>query len=196
MSVITHWLQDGASMASGETFRGRLALRLGRWLATRGGDVDIHPTARISPDARINPRKGRIVIGARCSIAPGAIIQGNVTLGDDCSVQAYSILIGYGVPDDSAGRITLGNGVRVAPHVMMIAANHVFDDPDRPIHGQGLRHEPITIGDDVWIAGRVTITAGVTVGSGCVVGAGAVVTRDLPPRSVAVGVPARVVRQR
>jgi acetyltransferase-like isoleucine patch superfamily enzyme len=51
----------------------------------------------------------------------------------------------------------------------------------------------IRIGDDCWIGARVFVLAGVTIGDGCVVGAGSVVTRSLPPNSIAVGVPAKVV---
>ena len=54
----------------------------------------------------------------------------------------------------------------------------------------------VTIGNDVWLGARVFIGAGVTLGDGCVVSAGSVVTRSLPPASVAVGVPARIVRRR
>jgi acetyltransferase-like isoleucine patch superfamily enzyme len=54
----------------------------------------------------------------------------------------------------------------------------------------------ITIGDDCWIGNRATILDGVRIGRGCVIGAAAVVTRDLPEFSVAVGVPARIVRDR
>ena len=54
----------------------------------------------------------------------------------------------------------------------------------------------IIIGDDVWLGTRVFIGAGVTIGDGCVVGANSVVTRDLPSNSIAVGIPARVVRKR
>jgi acetyltransferase-like isoleucine patch superfamily enzyme len=52
------------------------------------------------------------------------------------------------------------------------------------------------IGDDVWLGARAFIGAGVTIGSGCVVSAGSVVTKSLPENSVAVGVPARIVRRR
>ena len=54
---------------------------------------------------------------------------------------------------------------------------------------------PITIGNNCWIAGNVTICGGVTIGDGCVIGAGSVVTRNIPPNSLAVGVPCHVVRE-
>lgn len=53
---------------------------------------------------------------------------------------------------------------------------------------------PVTIGDDCWIGGNTTIMPNVTIGKGCTIGAGSVVTRDVPPFSVAVGSPARVVK--
>ena len=187
-------IDGGASMADASTSGQRLALWVGRRMATRHPGVSVGPGGRIHPDARVHPRQGTITFGRNCQLAPGAIVQGNVRLGDDCSVQAYAVLVGYGAaPEDG---IMVGNGVRIAPHAMLIAADHVFDDPDAPIHQQGLRPRPIVIEDDVWVAGRVTITAGVRVGRGSVLGAGAVVTTDIPPYSVAVGVPARVIRSR
>jgi acetyltransferase-like isoleucine patch superfamily enzyme len=195
MSLWT-WLNGGYSMPGNATLGQRISLWWGRRLATRHREVTADPTARLSPQAHISPRHGAISIGARATVALGAIIQGNVILGDDASVQAYSVLVGYGGREMPTGRIRIGNGVRIAPHVMMIAANHVFSDPDRPIHDQGLDHAPITIEDDVWIGGRVNVVAGITIGRGSVIGAGAVVTKDVPPYSIAVGVPARVVKSR
>lgn len=55
--------------------------------------------------------------------------------------------------------------------------------------------KPITVGSNCWIAGNVTICGGVTIGEGCVIGAGSVVTRDIPPNSLAVGIPCRVIRE-
>ena len=169
---------------------------MGRRLAVRHRHVTADPTCRLSPQAYINPRGGAITIGAHSTVALGAIVQGNVALGDNASVQAYSVLVGYGSLDAPTGPIQIGNDVRIAPHVMMIAANHRFAAPDRPIRNQGLDHAPIVIEDDVWIGGRVNVVAGVRIGRGSVIGAGAVVTKDIPPYSVAVGVPARVIRSR
>jgi acetyltransferase-like isoleucine patch superfamily enzyme len=115
-----------------------------------------------------------------------------VTIGEDCTVQIYSVLVGV----RDGGPITIGNQVHIAPHVMMFAASHKFADTDIPICKQGVEAAPITIEDDVWVAGNVVITAGVRIGHGSVIGAGAVVTKDIPPWSVAVGVPARVIRTR
>lgn len=54
---------------------------------------------------------------------------------------------------------------------------------------------PITIGDDCWIGGNTTVMPGVTIGKGCTIGAGSVVTKDIPEFSVAVGVPAKVIKK-
>ena len=190
--TLSVFMDGGISMPQAANWRQRLWLRWGRYLATRHAGVTIDPSCRVHPEARIHPRGARLSIGARSSVAPGAVVQGQVTIGEDSSVQTGTILVAYG----EAGSITIGNGVRIAPQVMMIAANHVFADVDTPIHKQGLEPAPIVIEDDVWLAGKVMVTAGVRIGRGCVVGAGAVVTKDLPPWSVAVGIPAKVIRSR
>lgn len=192
MSILGNFLSGGHSGPRGETRLERLGLWIGRRLALRHRNVAIAPSARISPEARVNPRGDRIEIGENSLVAPGAMIQGNVRIGDDSSIQAYTIIVGYG----EEGIVRIGNGVRIAAHGMIVAANHVFDDPDVPIRKQGLRPAAITIEDDVWIGGQVFLTAGVTVGRGSIIGAGSVVTRSIPPRSIAVGSPARVIRTR
>jgi acetyltransferase-like isoleucine patch superfamily enzyme len=186
------FIDGGYSVATAKNLRQWLWLRWGHYLAQRHAGVRLDPTCLIHPEARINPRGGLLSIGARSAVAPGACIQGQVAIGDDCTVQAYSILVGV----VKGGPITIGNGVRIAPHVMMFAANHIFADTDIPIHKQGVEPSPITIEDDVWIAGKVMITAGVSIGHGSVIGAGAVVTKDIPPWSVVVGTPARVIKTR
>lgn len=176
--------------------RERLLYWCGRKMALRHANVHVPTSTLIHPGAKINPRQGAIHFGERCIVADGAFIQGCVRLGDECSVQAYTILTGYGTVANPDGQITIGNYVRIASHGMMIGGNHVFADMTQPIHKQGLKHEPIVLEDDIWIGGGVNITAGVTIGQGSVVGSGSVVTRSIPANSIAAGVPARVIRQR
>ena len=192
----TDWLDDGASMVSDATLRARLSARIGRRRANRRRGVDIHKTCLVSPRARINARGARLTVGAHSQIAPYAFVQGNVEIGARSSVQAYTIIVGYGNESDPVGKVTIGNDVRIASHCMILGANHRFDDTTRPIGKQGLIRKDITIEDDVWIAGRVNIVAGVRIGRGSVIAAGAVVTHDVPPYSVVAGVPARVIKKR
>ncbi len=195
MSFLWSLLDGGISMARADTIGRKIAMWVGRRLALRHRFVTIPRSCRVHPEARIHPRNGSIVFGENCEVAHNAIVQGNVRLGDNCSIQTGAILVGYGTRDNPDGMIRIGNGVRIAPMVMMYGGDHVFE-PGRPIHGQGLKNSPIVIEDDVWIAGRVNVAAGVTIGRGSVIGGGAVVTNDIPADSVAVGVPAKVIKSR
>ena len=89
--------------------------------------------------------------------------------------------------------VTIGDDVQIGPHVQLLTPTHpVAAGPRR---GKWEAAQPITIGDNVWLGGGAIVLPGVTIGDNTVVGAGAVVTRDLPPGVVAVGNPARIVRQ-
>lgn len=190
-------LDNGMSHpAAPNNWRQRFLYWLGRRLALRHKHVHIPKSCRIHPGAKVNPRNGEIRFGENCIVADGAFIQGNVTLGNDCSIQAYTIITGYGTLEDKSGQISIGNGVRMASHSMLIAANHNFESTEEPIFMQGLTYKPITLENDIWVGGRVNITCGVTIGHGCVIGGGSVVTKDIPPLSVAAGIPAKVIKSR
>lgn len=89
--------------------------------------------------------------------------------------------------------VTIGDGVLIGPNVTIITERHDIEIQSRR---DGIVYaQPVTIGDDCWIATGATILPGVTIGNGCVIGAGSVVTRDIPPYSVAWGVPARVEKR-
>lgn len=190
MSILNNLLNNGLSQNDGG-MGNRISCAIGRWLATRGKNVAIGKTSKVSPASLIHPRGDSIIIGEGCTITSGAQIQGNVKIGNNSSVQSNTIIVGY-----DKGKVTIGDGVRIAAQGMIIAGNHKFSDPDKPIHGQGIDAKPISIEDGVWIAGSVNIVAGVTIGKGSVIGAGSVVTKDIPPMSIAVGVPAKVVGSR
>jgi acetyltransferase-like isoleucine patch superfamily enzyme len=174
----------------------RLVWLLGTLFARGRSRVSLEGGAKIHPGARICPRDGEIRIGHRSYVADRAVIQGNVGIGKFCSINIGATLLGYGNSGDSEGSIVIGDHVRVAPGVIMVAANHVYDRIDVPIATQGLKRKSIVIGDDVWIAANAIITAGVKVGHGAIVGAGSVVTKDVAPFTIVAGSPARVVRVR
>lgn len=88
-------------------------------------------------------------------------------------------------------RIRIGEHVAVAPEVSFFAAGHDYTRQSLPNIASS-----ITVGDYVWIGGRSIILGGVTIGEGAVVAAGSIVTGDIPPYTVAAGVPARVIKKR
>ena len=194
MSLLWQFLDRGHSMVVGDDWRARLLRCFGRRLAMRHHRVTIPKSCRIHPAAAIHPRKASIRFGEECTVSMGAIVQGAVSLGDRCSIQSGSILVGYGEGEHPAGPVLIGNDVRIAPLVQMIAGNHDISDPEAPI-GQVLG-DPIRIGDRVWVGGRAIVTAGVCVGHNAIIAAGAVVTKDVPPYAIVAGIPAKVIRMR
>ncbi len=102
--------------------------------------------------------------------------------------------IGEGTIIRGQGGVVIGDCVLFGPRVMVLAVNHVFADPARPIMQQGITAKGICIEDGCWIGAGATILDGVTVGQGACIGAGSVVTHSVPAHALAVGVPARVIR--
>ena len=112
-----------------------------------------------------------------------------VKLGQDCLLVGLKI----GTFGSEPYLVTLGDHVAVASGVRFITHDggvHVFryEFPDLDVFG------PITMGNNVFIGINVILMPGVKIGDNCVIGTGAVVTHDIPPNSVAVGVPAKVIK--
>jgi maltose O-acetyltransferase len=101
--------------------------------------------------------------------------------------------VNFGAVFLDAGPITIGSDVQIGPNVQLLTPTHELDADRRRAGWE--RAVPVTIGDNVWLGGGVIVCPGVTIGDDTVVGAGAVVTKDLPPRVLAVGNPARIVRE-
>ncbi|PWD49937.1 maltose acetyltransferase [Serinibacter arcticus] len=89
--------------------------------------------------------------------------------------------------------ITIGQDCQIGPNVQLLTPTHPVDP--QPRRDKLEAAEPITIGDNVWLGGGVIVCPGVTIGENSVIGAGSVVTRDIPANVVAVGNPARVLRE-
>lgn len=99
----------------------------------------------------------------------------------------------FGLTVLDVARVTVGDDVQIGPNVQLLTPTHPIEPEAR--RGKWEAAEPISIGDNVWLGGGVIVCPGVTIGENTVVGAGSVVTRDLPANVVAVGSPARVIRQ-
>lgn len=171
---------------------GRLARNFVKRHMIFGKNVSIHPSVSICWSASLDPARGRIVIGRHSSLDQGVILRaygGLIDIGQNCTVNPYCFLHG-------GGNLVIGNGVRIAAHAVIIAANHIFDDPGEYIYQQGESKRGILIEDDVWIGAGAKILDGVTIKRGTVVGAGAVVTKSTEPYSVVAGVPARAISSR
>ncbi len=134
-----------------------------------------------------------LTIGSGCQIRYGSLIDcwkgKGIWIGNDTFVGPLSVIQGQ-------GGTKIGSRCLIGGHVYVVPANHIFSDPTKPIRDQGESRRGIDIGDDVWIGCGSQVLDGVAIGEGSVIGAGSVVTRSIPSRSVAYGVPARVRRKR
>ena len=133
------------------------------------------------------------------TLGEGATVAPNVSLrnGERIFVGARTKIgeRAYVWAGDESGRVTIGEDCRLGPEVFVTASDYGLA-PDETIAAQPRNERDVVIGNDVWLGARVFVAAGVTIGDGSVVSAGSVVSKSLPPGSVAVGVPARIVRRR
>lgn len=135
---------------------------------------------------------GRLIIGRWVHLGVGTALrchEGTLILGDKSVLARDVSIICY-------LDVEIGAAALIADHVYISDFDHNFTDLARPIKDQGIAKARVRVEPDVWLGTRVTVSRGVVIGEGSVVGANAVVTRDLPAYCVAVGVPARVVKDR
>jgi acetyltransferase-like isoleucine patch superfamily enzyme len=214
--AITRWLMIG----SAAPLIGGLCMRLAG--AMRGPYKDRRILAHLTANPYISPRAQihcpRLTVGRRCFIDDdvtifahhdggevrlgegvhlyrGTIIEigrgGSVVIGDHTHIQSHCNVKGF------LGSTRIGRNVQIAPHCGFSPYEHGFDDLEAGIREQDIVSSgDIVLHDGVWLGLHVQVLDGVTIGEGAVVGAGAVVTKSLPAHTVAVGVPARVIRQR
>lgn len=137
---------------------------------------------------------GNISIGNDVSIGRGALIRcglGSIEIGDNTGIAAYSHISAIGT------RVKLGKNVAMGAYSYVNgAAGYDFSSLDKPMHDQPVVGKGIVIEDDVWLGGGVCVLDGNNIGTGSVIGAGAVVTKNITEYSVAVGIPAKVIKKR
>ncbi|WP_447987559.1 sugar O-acetyltransferase [Nitrospira sp. Nam74] len=109
----------------------------------------------------------------------------NIRLGRNCFINYHCVFL-------DCALIEIGDNLQMGPAVQLYTATHPID---AEVRRSGLEYaRPIRIGNDVWVGGGAIVLPGVTIGDRSVVGAGTVVVHDIPPASVVVGNPARIVR--
>ncbi len=163
---------------------------------------------------RYHPECGGTVIGKNGILRYGTIIYGDVQIGDYFQSGHYTVIRGMVEIGDYCtvsnhstleGLMRLGNGVRIMSHVYVptrtVIGNHVFIGPgvvflnDRYPARREKPETPVgaVIEDEVVIGGGVVILPGVTIGTGSFIAAGALVNKDIPPRSLVMGVPGNIM---
>lgn len=138
----------------------------------------------------------RIAIGEGVFVGAGSWLQAlgeedgvALSIGDGTSIAGGCVL-------SAASSVRLGRNVLLARNVYIADHSHAFGEDERPILEQGLdRIAPVEIADGAWLGQNVVVGPGVRIGRGAVVGANSVVLDDVPDRAVAVGAPARLVRE-
>lgn len=157
-----------------------LGLWLGRHFTTSGITVAAggRPLPKvINEGGEIHTENCQFFSGVRLEVGPGAIIR----IGNGTYLNRGTLVVAH-------DRVEIGKHCKIAWDVV------IMDTDQHVIPQMENRNRPVVIGDDVWIGCRVIILKGVTIGARSVIAAGAVVTKDIPPDSVAAGVPARVIQ--
>jgi acetyltransferase-like isoleucine patch superfamily enzyme len=160
-----------------------------------GNELKIGDRVNLARDVCINfsGTKGKINLASLASIARGVQLsvfdEGQIIIDEGTYIGPYTCISAY-------GKLKIGKNCLIASHSSIYAHNHNFTARDKLIAEQGFNFKGITIEDNCWLGSGVRVLDGVTIGYGSVIGAGAVVSKDIPPYSIAVGVPAKVVSKR
>ncbi|NHT16542.1 sugar O-acetyltransferase [Cellulomonas sp. IC4_254] len=166
-------------------------------------DQEIEDLTRRS--ARLSEAYGRVALlddeAARAILADllGTLGEGSgirpplrVDYGKNIHVGARTF-VNFNLTALDVATIHIGDDCQIGPNVQLLTPIHPIEPQPRKDKLEGAK--PIVIGDNVWLGGGVIVCPGVTIGENSVIGAGSVVTRDIPANVVAVGNPARVIRE-
>lgn len=149
------------------------------------------------PTALMNERYIRI--GSQTMIGPHVALSAGMVPGQECATDPVvrigdRCLIGRGSGIVGHFSIDIGDDVWTGHHVYITDQNHGYADLERPISQQSMPERPVRIGDGSWIGHGSVILPGADIGRHVVIGANSVVTGVIPDYTVAVGAPARVIR--
>jgi maltose O-acetyltransferase len=152
--------------------------------------ADAYQRAEIAGEARAREHLAALLgsLGADAYVKPPLFVD----YGENVHVGARTF-INYNLTALDVAEIRIGEDCQLGPNVQLLTPTHPIAPQPRKDKLEAAK--PITLGDNVWLGGGVIVCPGVSIGDNTVVGAGAVVTKDLPANVVAMGNPARVVRE-
>jgi acetyltransferase-like isoleucine patch superfamily enzyme len=174
----------------------RRAWRRSFSLLAAGGFAEFGKGSVLEPPVRLE-NENRIAIGRDVFVGPGSCLlthdEGGdgvaIEIGDGTNIAGTCVI-------SAVSHVRLGRSVLLARNVYIADHAHAFEDTTRPVLDQGVNDvRAVEIGDGAWLGQNVVVCPGVRIGRGAVIGANAVVREDVPDHAVAVGVPARVVRE-
>ncbi len=142
-------------------------------------------------DAKGSDNRG-ITIGSGVFVGRNTILScknGDIVLDDRAN-------LGFNCEIFSASTVHVGSDVLMAAYTYLVGGDHLYDRVDIPVLQQGRTARGIEVGAGVWLGAHVVVTDGSRVGRDAIVGAGAVVVGDIPEFAIAVGTPAKVLRDR
>jgi acetyltransferase-like isoleucine patch superfamily enzyme len=146
--------------------------------------VDGHPSIT---------NRGRMEIGSRVRVVSTIATTQLMSLPGGILEVGERTLLNYGGSICAAEHIRIGAQCLIGTHAIIMDNDFHRIEPERRLERPASK--PIAIGDNVWLGARVIVLGGVTIGDDSCVGAGSLVIDDIPPRSLAAGVPARVIRE-
>ncbi len=156
----------------------------------KGVYVDSHCRLHGSSAEIILGNNNRVMRGAYlCSYVSNARSGEGIVTGDDCWIGVNAVLA------SGQGGLHIGDNVLIGPNAVIVTGNHDYERVDLTAVEQNYYGIPIHIGNNAWIGANSTVLGGATIGDHSVIAAGAVVSGNVPPYTVAGGVPARVIRE-
>jgi acetyltransferase-like isoleucine patch superfamily enzyme len=166
------------------------AVLLARWYLRGATSVGTRVRLRGRP---LVSNHGRMIIGSRVQLVSTAAKLELVAMPGGVLEIGERTLVNYGGSIAAAESVRIGARCLIGTHAIIMDNDFHRIEPERRLEWP--ESKPIVIEDNVWLGARVIVLGGVTIGEGSCIGAGSLVIDDIPPRSLAVGVPARVIRK-
>jgi acetyltransferase-like isoleucine patch superfamily enzyme len=178
-----------AGVDAGHLWRNGRAVVNAKWYLRQVDEVGERVRMRGRP---MITNRGRMIIGQRVQLVSTVATLELVTEKKGTLEIGERSLVNFGCSLVATELVRIGPQCQIGPYTMMLDNDYHRVEPERRLERPPSK--PIIVEENVWIGARVIVMSGVTIGKDSCIGAGSVVTSDVPPRTLAAGVPARPIR--